>query len=74
LAVVPASQRFVHNRIVAFQNVAGWVVALGLAVGGSTREREWTVLTPLESLEGVDTLRLGDVTVDPGSWEDRLLR
>jgi polynucleotide 5'-hydroxyl-kinase GRC3/NOL9 len=72
-AVVPPSERFVRHRLVALEDAGGFVLGLGVALQDHIRERRWTVLTPLESLERVDMLRLGDVALDPDSWKDRLL-
>jgi polynucleotide 5'-hydroxyl-kinase GRC3/NOL9 len=73
-AVVPASERFVRHRILALEDVGGFVLGLAVALEDHVRERRWTVLTPLGSLEKVDMLRLGDVALDPDSWMDRFLR
>jgi polynucleotide 5'-hydroxyl-kinase GRC3/NOL9 len=73
-AVIPASERFVRHRLLALEDAAGFVLRLGVALEDRVRERRWTVLTPAGSLEKVETVWLGDVALNPDSWEDRLLR
>jgi polynucleotide 5'-hydroxyl-kinase GRC3/NOL9 len=73
-SILPASQCFVHHRLLALQDKAGFVLGLGIALQNHVQDGRWTVLTPLDSLDQVDTLWLGDVAVNPGTWEDRLLR
>ncbi len=69
LAVIPCPL-FTQHRLVAFEDSDGFVLGLGI-VTGCARERQVVELhTPLGSLEGVDTLHVGDVTVDPDSFGD----
>jgi polynucleotide 5'-kinase involved in rRNA processing len=72
LAVFP-SPRFVPGRLLALETVDGFTLGLGIVIESDARTRRLQLYTPLASLAGVDALRLGDVTVDPGTFRDRRL-
>lgn len=67
------SPNFRLHRLVSLEDKNGFTLALGIitAVARSTRKIE--LLTPLTSLQDVSTIRLGDITVDPESFEDQWL-
>jgi polynucleotide 5'-hydroxyl-kinase GRC3/NOL9 len=70
LAVWPAAD-FTFHQMVALEDGLGFVLGLGIVLGADTRAREVTLLTPLESPEGVEALRLGDMTVDKRTFQDQ---
>jgi polynucleotide 5'-kinase involved in rRNA processing len=72
LAVIPAPS-FTEHRLVALENDAGFALALGIVVGCECSRHEVELLTPLDSLHGVDAIRLGDLAVDPQTFQDRRL-
>lgn len=72
LAVFPRP-RFIPHRLLAFEDVAGFTLALGIVTEMNPERRRITVLTPLPSLEGVDALRLGDLVVDPETFRDKMI-
>jgi len=43
---------------------------MGIVTDVNRRQGRVTLQTPLDNLEGVDALRLGDILLDPGSFED----
>ncbi len=72
LAVLP-SLHFLSRRLVALEDVDGFTRGLGLVTKFDLKTRQVTLQTPLSSLDGIDTLRLGDVTLEPDSyWDQRL--
>jgi polynucleotide 5'-hydroxyl-kinase GRC3/NOL9 len=72
LAVIPGPF-FTKHRLVALEDEEGFVLQLGIVTdrdaGGDTVE----LYTPLASLEDVDTIQVGDVAVDPRTFQDRRL-
>jgi polynucleotide 5'-kinase involved in rRNA processing len=71
-AVLPAP-RFHPHRLVALEDAAGFTIGLGIVKEFDRTYRKVTLLTPVSSVNEVDTIRLGDVAVDPETFEDRLL-
>jgi polynucleotide 5'-hydroxyl-kinase GRC3/NOL9 len=61
---------FSYRQLVALEDGDGFVLGLGIVVGADLRTREVTLLTPLASPDGVEALRLGDLTVDARSYRD----
>jgi hypothetical protein len=49
-------------------------LGLGIVRQNDVKTGQVTLLTPLTSLAGVDTLRLGDVIVDPLTFRDQLIK
>jgi polynucleotide 5'-hydroxyl-kinase GRC3/NOL9 len=72
LAVLP-SPRFSRHRLVALEDVDGFVVGLGIVLDCDVRSRRVTLYTPLSALDEVDALRLGDLIVEPGTFRDQFL-
>jgi polynucleotide 5'-hydroxyl-kinase GRC3/NOL9 len=74
LAVLP-SPRFILNRLVALEDANGFTLGLGIVKQVDGKTRQVTLETPLNSLDKVDTLRLGDLVLEPHTFRDqRLLR
>lgn len=72
LAVFPRPH-FLPRRLVALEDGEGFTRGLGI-VGEQDREtRTVTLLTAVESLEGVDALRLGDLLLDPETFREERL-
>ena len=72
-AVFPAPA-FQPNRLVAMEDVDGFVIGLGVVERVDPESCEVTILTPLDSMKRVNALRLGDVAVDLESFQDWQLR
>jgi polynucleotide 5'-kinase involved in rRNA processing len=63
--------------LVAFECAGGFVLGLGIVVASDRRRTTLTVKTPLtsaDSLDRVDTIRLGDVALDPSTFRETRLR
>jgi polynucleotide 5'-hydroxyl-kinase GRC3/NOL9 len=71
-AVIPAPS-FSKHRLVALEDREGFVLDLAIVVGAHRESGTVELLTTCDSLEGVDTLRIGDVAVNPRTYEDRRL-
>jgi polynucleotide 5'-hydroxyl-kinase GRC3/NOL9 len=71
LAVVP-SPGFVFHRLAALEDADGFTLSLGIVQVADWRKKQIELLTP-KSLDGVDTLRLGDLTLDPQTFRDQPL-
>lgn len=65
--------RFSLNRLVAFEDAAGFTQALGIVTQIDRSSRHVTLLTPLRDLEAVNALRLGDLALDPYSFHESKL-
>ena len=70
LAVFPTPS-FKLNLLVAMEDVNGYVLGLGIIQQIMEDSREVTLLTPLPSLEGVDSIALGDLVLDPQTFFDQ---
>lgn len=70
VAVLPAPS-FATHRLLAFEDVDGVVLGLGIVLGAGRGEKRVRVYTPLASLAQVDVVHLGDLLVDPDSFADR---
>jgi polynucleotide 5'-kinase involved in rRNA processing len=68
-----AAPRFGLNGLLALENAQGFALGLGIVRQHDARARQVRLYTPLASLEGVEALHLGDVAVDPLTFEDRPL-
>jgi len=71
-AVLPAP-RFNLHRLVAMEDAFGFTIGLGIVLEIDRIYRQVTLHSPVPSVNGVDAIRLGDVTVDPETLEDRIL-
>ncbi len=70
LAVWPAPD-FTYHQLVALEDAAGFALGIGMVLGVDVQAREVTLLTPLASPDGVEALRLGDLTVDARTYQDQ---
>jgi len=71
-AVIPAPT-FSEHRLVALADGDGFVLGLGIVVGVHRESETVELLTTCTSLEDVDSLHIGDVVVNPKTYEDRRL-
>ena len=71
-AVIPRPS-FTEHRLVALEDEDGFVLQLGIVMECDLDSSRVTLLTPLRSLDDVDTLHVGDVAVHPKTFEDRRL-
>ena len=72
LAVLP-SPRFILNRLAALEDANGFTLGLGIVEQVDGKSRQVTLKTPLDSLDKVDTLRLGDLVLEPQMFRDQWL-
>jgi polynucleotide 5'-kinase involved in rRNA processing len=70
LAVFPAP-RFAFNQLVALEDDDRFTLALGIVELADMKAKRVVVRTPLASLDRVQALRLGDVTLDPTTFRDQ---
>ncbi len=59
----------VRDRLLAFQDEAGFAVGLGVVQDLDPAQRTLSVRTPLPGLDGVASLRMGDLRLDPASGQ-----
>jgi polynucleotide 5'-hydroxyl-kinase GRC3/NOL9 len=72
MAVVPPP-KFIYSRLAAFEDENGFTLGLGVIQVVDFRTRQVTLSTPLQSLDRVDMLRLGDLTLDLQIFRDQPL-
>jgi polynucleotide 5'-kinase involved in rRNA processing len=58
---------------VALEDVDGFSIGLGIVTQIDRIYRQVMLHTPVASIKGVDAIRLGNVAVDPETFEDRPL-
>jgi polynucleotide 5'-kinase involved in rRNA processing len=68
-AVLPAP-RFILHRLVALEDADGFTTGLGIVVEIDRFCKQVILHTPVDTLNGVDVIRLGDLLVDPVTYED----
>ena len=68
-AVLPGPD-FQHNQLVALEGEDGFVTALGIVLEVSQASGSVVLFTPALSLDGVGSIRLGNVTVDPKTYHN----
>ena len=67
------------QRVIGREKIPAWpklqirLHAKGIVAQIDRIYRQVTLQTPVNSVKYVDTIRIGDVTVDPETFEDRLL-
>ncbi len=61
---------FQPHQLVALEDRRGFTRGLGLVHSFDIPARQVTLLTPLDSLSGIETLHLGDLLVDPQTFRD----
>ncbi len=71
-AVFPAPI-FGMNRLVALEDAEGFMIGLGIVEEIDAQTKKVVLHTPLSSMKGVEAIRLGDLAVDPRTFEDRHL-
>ena len=69
-AVLPAP-RFNLHRLVALEDALGFTLGLGIVLQIDRIYRQLTLHSPLTTVKGIDAIRLGDLTVDPETFEDQ---
>jgi hypothetical protein len=60
--------------LLAFEDLGGAVLALGIVLGSDTDAKQVRVYTPLAPQAAVDVVHLGDLLVDPDTFADRPIR
>ncbi len=71
-AVIPAPA-FDQHRLIALEDGEGFVLGLGIVTGRGQSRDAIEVITTVSSLDGVDTLHVGDLTIDPETFQDERL-
>ena len=71
-AVIPGPS-FAHHQLVALEDARGFVLGLAIVTGRDSGRQTVELHTPVASLDGVDTVHLGDVTLDPETFRDEPL-
>lgn len=61
---------FTPYRLLALEDKNGFVLALGLVLASDPARGLITLYAPLNSLEGVDVIHLGDLALDPYTFGD----
>ncbi|MEA3375789.1 MAG: Clp1/GlmU family protein [Chloroflexota bacterium] len=69
-AVIP-SRSFTEHRLIALEDEAGFVRGLGIVTGADRTHCTVQLHTTLSSLEQIDMLHVGDLAVDPRTFQDR---
>ncbi len=72
LAVFPAPD-FAFNQLVALEDAEGFALAVGIVEQADLHAKRVTLRAPLASMDGVQALRLGDVTLDLRTFRDQPL-
>ena len=72
LGVFP-SPRFSMHRLVSMEDRQGFSLSLGIVIQVAQEAERVTLLTPLKDRDFVVALRLGDLTVDPVTFQDAFL-
>jgi len=73
LAVFPAPT-FTPHRLLALEDSEGLALGLGIVVASDPVRNTIALYTPLSSLAGVDSVRLGDLALDPHTFRETRLR
>lgn len=61
------------NQLLAFEDTAGFTLALGIATRNDKTANTALILSPIRGLSAVDAIRLADMTVDPVTFRDQML-
>lgn len=64
---------FMSDRLLGLEGEDGFLLGLGILLRENKNGRQITLLTPLEAIEEVKILRLGDVAVDPVTFQDNFV-
>ncbi len=70
VAVFPAPD-FTVNRLVALEDENGFTLGLGIVREIKIESGQVILLTPVESMDKVDAINLGDVVLDPLTFQDQ---
>ncbi|MBS3785012.1 MAG: hypothetical protein KGY78_11270, partial [Anaerolineae bacterium] len=62
-----------QHRLIALEDGDGFVLGLGIVTGRGQSRDAIEVITTVSSLDGVDTLHVGDLTIDPATFRDERL-
>ncbi len=62
--------RFEPGRLVALEDIHGFVLGLGIVHSVHRSTGEITLTTPLRSVNDVDVIRIGDMRIDPETFRD----
>ncbi|HEX7976519.1 MAG TPA: polynucleotide 5'-hydroxyl-kinase [Anaerolineales bacterium] len=61
------------NRLVALEDLHGFTLSLGIILQIDRPNRSLTLLTPLDSFDKVNALRMGDLLLDPRTFQDEII-
>jgi polynucleotide 5'-hydroxyl-kinase GRC3/NOL9 len=64
---------FTSDRLLGLEGEDGYLLGLGILLRENKNARQITLLTPLGAIEDVKVLRLGDVAVDPVTFQDKFV-
>lgn len=70
--VFPAP-RFALNRLVSLDDANGFALGLGIVLNVNRQMQSVELLTPLPSLEGVQSITLGDISLDRETFRDSMI-
>jgi len=73
LAVFPAPT-FKPHQLLALEDDEGFTLALGIVTANDPARNTLTLYTPLNSLEGVDAIQLGDLALDTHTFRETRFR
>jgi polynucleotide 5'-hydroxyl-kinase GRC3/NOL9 len=62
---------FEPGRLVALEDVQGFVLGLGIVHSENQAASEVALITPLRSTDDVNVIRIGDVRIDPETYRDQ---
>lgn len=66
--------RYILNCLISFEDRNGFTIALGIIRAIDRHSHRISIFSPITDLTNVDAIRLGDLTVDPVTYQDSLLR
>lgn len=69
-AVIPAPY-FYKGRLVSLENARGFSLGLGVVIDVEPSQHRISIITPLNSFDQLDTLKLGNLCLDPRNFEER---
>lgn len=69
-AVIPVPY-FYPGRLISLDNVKGFSLGLGIVADVNPSEKVVSVITPVRSIDKLDTIRLGNIYLDPSTYEER---
>ncbi len=69
IAILP-SLRFTNNCLVALENSDGFTIGLGIIKQVDYQSKKVQILTPVASLNTIDAIRVGDLTLDLETFRD----